>query len=33
VKDVYSLLKDCFIDSFLELLEAELDVSLGYDEN
>ena len=30
--DVYALLKDSFKDLLLELLEAELDVSLGYDE-
>ena len=31
--DVYSLLKDSFKDLLQELLEAELDVSLGYDKN
>lgn len=31
--DVYSLLKDSFKDLLQELLEAELDVSLGYDNN
>lgn len=31
--DVYSLLKDSFQDLLQELLEAELDVSLGYDKN
>lgn len=31
--DVYALLKDSFKDLLQELLEAELDVSLGYDKN
>lgn len=31
--DVYSLLKESFKDLLQELLEAELDVSLGYDKN
>ena len=31
--DVYTLLKDSFKDLLQELLEAELDVSLGYDKN
>jgi transposase-like protein len=33
VADVYSLLKDSFKDILQELLEAELDASLGYDKN
>jgi transposase-like protein len=33
VADVYSLLKDSFKDIIQELLEAELDASLGYDKN
>lgn len=32
VADVYTLLKDSFKDIFQELMEAELDVSLGYDK-
>ena len=31
--DVYALLKDSFKDLLQELLEAELDVSMGYDKN
>ncbi len=31
--DVYALLKDSFKDLLKELLEAELDVSRGYDKN
>lgn len=31
--DVYTLLKDSFKDLLQELLEAELDVSMGYDKN
>ena len=31
--DVYALLKNSFKDLLQELLEAELDVSLGYDKN
>lgn len=31
--DVYALLKDSFKELLQELLEAELDVSLGYDKN
>ena len=33
VADVYSLLKDSFKDILQELLEAELDASLGYEKN
>ena len=33
VADVYSLLKDSFKDIFQELMEAELDASLGYEKN
>ena len=32
VADVYSLLKDSFKDILQELLEAELDASLGYEK-
>lgn len=31
--DIYALLKDSFKDLLQELLEAKLDVSLGYDKN
>ena len=31
--DVYALLKDSFKELLQELLEAELDVSMGYDKN
>ena len=31
--DVYALLKDSFKELLQELLEAELDVSIGYDKN
>jgi len=31
--DVYSLLKDSFKDILQELMEAELDASLGYEKN
>ena len=31
--DVYDLLKDSFKELLQELLEAELDVSMGYDKN
>lgn len=30
VGDIYSLFKECFKDMLQELLEAELDASLGY---
>lgn len=33
VADVYSLLRDSFKDILQELMEAELDVSLGYEKN
>lgn len=33
VADVYSLLKDSFKDILQELMEAELDASLGYEKN
>ena len=33
VADVYSLLKESFKDILQELMEAELDVSLGYQKN
>lgn len=33
VTDVYSLLKDSFKDILQELLEAEMDASIGYDKN
>ena len=33
VADVYTLLKDGFKDILQELMEAELDVSLGYEKN
>lgn len=33
VTDVYALLKDSFKDILQELMEAELDASLGYDKN
>ncbi len=33
VADVYALLKDSFKDILQELMEAELDVSLGYEKN
>ena len=33
VADVYNLLKDSFIDIHQELMEAELDASLGYEKN
>ena len=33
VADVYSLLKDSFTDILQELMEAELDASLGYEKN
>ena len=33
VSDVYSLLKDSFKDILQELMEAELDVTLGYEKN
>ena len=33
VADGYSLLKDSFKDILQELIEAELDVSLGYEKN
>lgn len=32
VADVYSLLRDSFKDIFQELMEAELDASLGYEK-
>ena len=31
--DVYSLLRDSFKDILQELMEAELDASLGYEKN
>ena len=33
VADVYSLLRDSFKDILQELMEAELDASLGYEKN
>ncbi len=33
VADVYSLLKESFKDILQELMEAELDVALGYKKN
>ena len=33
VADVYSLLKDSFKDILQELLEAEMDATLGYEKN
>lgn len=33
VADVYSLLKDSFKDILQELMEAELDATLGYEKN
>ncbi len=33
VADVYSLLKESFKDILQELMEAELDASLGYEKN
>ena len=33
VTDVYSLLKDSFKDILQELLEAEMDATLGYEKN
>lgn len=33
VADVYALLKDSFKDILQELMEAELDASLGYEKN
>ena len=33
VADVYTLLKDGFKDILQELMEAELDISLGYEKN
>ena len=33
VTDVYSLLRDSFKDILQELLEAEMDTSIGYDKN
>ncbi len=33
VADVYSLLKESFKDILQELMEAELDVALGYEKN
>ncbi len=33
VSDVYPLLKDSFKDILQELMEAELDVTLGYEKN
>mgnify|MGYP001059186655 FL=1 len=33
VADVYSLLKESFKDILQELMEAELDASLGYQKN
>ncbi len=33
VADVYSLLRDSFKDILQELMEAELDASLGYQKN
>ena len=33
VTDVYSLLRDSFKDILQELMEAELDASLGYEKN
>ena len=34
VADIYTLLKDCFKDNILqELMEAELDATLGYEKN
>jgi transposase-like protein len=33
VGDIYSLLKDSFKDILQEMLEAEMDVSLGYSKN
>jgi len=33
VGDVYSLLKESFKDMLQELLEAELDATLGYEKN
>ena len=33
VTDVYALLKDSFKEILQELMEAELDASLGYDKN
>ncbi len=33
VADVYSLLKESFKDILQELMEAELDISLGYEKN
>ena len=33
VADVYTILKDGFKDILQELMEAELDVSLGYEKN
>lgn len=33
VTDVYSLLKDSFKDILQELMEAEMDATLGYEKN
>ena len=33
VADVYTLLKDSFKDILQELMEAELDATLGYEKN
>lgn len=33
VADVYTILKDCFKDMLQELMEAELDATLGYAKN
>jgi transposase-like protein len=33
VADVYSLLRDSFKDILQELMEGELDASLGYEKN
>ena len=33
VADVYSLMKESFKDILQELLEAEMDVTLGYEKN
>lgn len=33
VADVYSLLKDSFKDILQELMEAEMDATLGYEKN
>ena len=33
VTDIYSLLKDSFKDILQELMEAEMDATLGYEKN